>query len=60
MRGLGVSSAERREELPDVPTFAESGYPDYLVSVWFASHDGRIKLHPCDNNSGRGSRPEPE
>lgn len=36
LRALGVSSARRRAELPDVPTMAESGYPDYLVSVWFA------------------------
>src|SRR5271154_1272400 len=36
LRALGVSSAQRRTELPDVPTVAESGYPDYLVSVWFA------------------------
>jgi tripartite-type tricarboxylate transporter receptor subunit TctC len=33
---FGVSSTQRRAELPDVPTVAESGYPDYLVSVWFA------------------------
>ena len=36
LRALGVSSAQRRPELPDVPTIAESGYPDYLVSVWFS------------------------
>jgi tripartite-type tricarboxylate transporter receptor subunit TctC len=36
VRALGVSSAQRRTELPDVPTIVESGYPDYLVSVWFA------------------------
>jgi tripartite-type tricarboxylate transporter receptor subunit TctC len=35
VRALGVSSARRISELPDVPTIAESGYPDYLVSVWF-------------------------
>jgi tripartite-type tricarboxylate transporter receptor subunit TctC len=35
LRPLGVSSAERFRELPDVPTIAESGYPDYLVSVWY-------------------------
>lgn len=36
LRALGVSSAQRRPELPDVPTIAESGFPDYFVSVWFA------------------------
>jgi tripartite-type tricarboxylate transporter receptor subunit TctC len=36
LRALGVSSAQRRAELPDVPTVVESGYPDYLISVWFA------------------------
>jgi tripartite-type tricarboxylate transporter receptor subunit TctC len=35
LRALGVSSAHRSPDLPDVPTIAESGYPDYLVSVWF-------------------------
>jgi tripartite-type tricarboxylate transporter receptor subunit TctC len=35
LRALGVSSARRIFDLPDVPTIAESGYPDYLVSVWF-------------------------
>lgn len=35
LRPLGVSSAQRSQDLPDVPTVAESGYPDYLVSVWF-------------------------
>jgi tripartite-type tricarboxylate transporter receptor subunit TctC len=35
LRPLGVSSAQRNADLPEVPTVAESGYPDYLVSVWF-------------------------
>lgn len=35
LRPLGVSSSERSPDLPDVPTVAESGYPDYRVSVWF-------------------------
>ena len=26
---------ERSPDLPDVPTIAESGYPDYRVSVWY-------------------------
>ena len=35
LRPLGVSSKQRISDLPDVPTLAESGYPDYLVSVWY-------------------------
>jgi tripartite-type tricarboxylate transporter receptor subunit TctC len=35
LRPLGVSSAERLADLPDVPTIAESGYPDYHVSIWY-------------------------
>ncbi len=34
LRGIGVGSAERNPDLSDVPTIAESGYPDYLISVW--------------------------
>ena len=34
LRPLGISSAARHSELPDVPTIAESGYPEYFVSVW--------------------------
>jgi tripartite-type tricarboxylate transporter receptor subunit TctC len=35
VRALGVSSQRRSPDLPDVPTIAESGYPDYRVSVWY-------------------------
>jgi tripartite-type tricarboxylate transporter receptor subunit TctC len=35
LRPLGISSAERVADLPDLPTIAESGYPDYRVSVWY-------------------------
>jgi tripartite-type tricarboxylate transporter receptor subunit TctC len=35
VRALGVSSESRSPDLPDVPTIAESGYPDYRVSVWY-------------------------
>src|SRR6188768_843393 len=35
LRPLAVSSAKRIADLPDVPTMAESGYPDYGVSVWY-------------------------
>lgn len=35
LRALAVSSTERVPDLPDLPTIAESGYPDYAVSVWY-------------------------
>ncbi len=35
LRALGVSSTARVADLPDLPTIAESGYPDYAVSVWY-------------------------
>jgi tripartite-type tricarboxylate transporter receptor subunit TctC len=34
LRPLGISSAQRISDLPDVPTIAESGYPEYFVNVW--------------------------
>jgi tripartite-type tricarboxylate transporter receptor subunit TctC len=34
LRPLGVSSAQRVSDLPDVPTIAESCYPEYFVNVW--------------------------
>src|ERR1700694_704257 len=36
LRPLGVSSTQRSPDLPDVPTIAESGYPDYALRVWYA------------------------
>lgn len=35
VRILAVSSESRWPTLPDVPTFAESGYPDLTVVQWF-------------------------
>ena len=34
-RPLAVASKERIKALPDLPTVAESGYPDYRVTVWY-------------------------
>jgi tripartite-type tricarboxylate transporter receptor subunit TctC len=34
LRPLGISSRGRNPDLPDVPTIAESGYPEYFVNVW--------------------------
>lgn len=35
VRPLGVTSAKRNRQLPDVPTFAESGIPGYDVTGWY-------------------------
>ena len=37
LRPLAVSSTERVPDLPDVPTIAESGYPDYRSTVWYGA-----------------------
>jgi tripartite-type tricarboxylate transporter receptor subunit TctC len=37
LRPLGVSSTERIADLPDLPTIAESGYPDYRTTVWYGA-----------------------
>jgi len=36
LRGLGVAGESRHPNLPNVPTFAEQGYPDYRVHDWKA------------------------
>jgi tripartite-type tricarboxylate transporter receptor subunit TctC len=35
LRALGVTSAKRNPQAPDVPTFAESGVPGYDVTGWY-------------------------
>jgi tripartite-type tricarboxylate transporter receptor subunit TctC len=35
LRPLAVGSAKRVDQLPDLPTVAESGYPDYDTSTWY-------------------------
>jgi len=34
LKALGVSTAKRSQELPDVPTIAEAGVPGYEARVW--------------------------
>jgi tripartite-type tricarboxylate transporter receptor subunit TctC len=36
LRPLAISSAMRVPELPDVPTLVELGYPDLVVTTWYA------------------------
>ncbi|MCI3950930.1 MAG: transporter substrate-binding protein [Burkholderiales bacterium] len=35
VRPLGVTSAKRNAQVPDVPTFAEQGFPNYDVTGWY-------------------------
>jgi tripartite-type tricarboxylate transporter receptor subunit TctC len=36
IRPLAVAAAKRSPSMPDVPTVAEAGVPDYEVSTWYA------------------------
>ncbi|WP_426958480.1 tripartite tricarboxylate transporter substrate binding protein [Muricoccus radiodurans] len=35
LTGLAVSGPHRSEQLPDIPTFIEAGFPGYDMSYWF-------------------------
>ena len=35
VRALGVTTAQRFAQLPDVPTIAEAGVPGYALSNWY-------------------------
>jgi tripartite-type tricarboxylate transporter receptor subunit TctC len=46
LRALAVSSAKRILALPDVPTFAEAGYPGVTLRLWVGVH-GPAGLPPA-------------
>jgi len=53
LRALGVTSEERSEFVPDVPTVAEQGMPEYEFSVWYsvamnAKSDPEVKRYIAD------------
>jgi tripartite-type tricarboxylate transporter receptor subunit TctC len=35
LKGFAITSATRHRSLPDVPSFAELGYPEFTAQVWF-------------------------
>jgi tripartite-type tricarboxylate transporter receptor subunit TctC len=35
LNAIAVAGKHRAEAIPDVPTFAESGYPNMLINPWF-------------------------
>jgi tripartite-type tricarboxylate transporter receptor subunit TctC len=58
LRVLALSSEKRMANLPDIPTFAESGYPQLTASFWTALHapagtpaDTIKKLNEAANNA---------
>ncbi|MCJ9707931.1 tripartite tricarboxylate transporter substrate binding protein, partial [Bordetella hinzii] len=36
LRGLAITSSRRHPMLPDVPTTAEAGLPDFQLEAWFS------------------------
>src|SRR2546427_5963994 len=43
IRPLAVATAQRSSELPDVPTFAESGVPGYAVQARSEEHTSELQ-----------------
>lgn len=36
LRGLAITATKRLPEYPDIPTFTELGYPQFVATTWFA------------------------
>ena len=41
LRSLGITSAQRVDYAPDMPTIAEQGYPDFEAYIWYAVYGPR-------------------
>lgn len=35
LKALGITSAERSSLAPDIPTFVEAGFPDFVILAWY-------------------------
>jgi tripartite-type tricarboxylate transporter receptor subunit TctC len=35
LKALAIAGKQRSDVMPDVPTFAEAGLPDYYAGTWF-------------------------
>ncbi len=46
VRGIAVTSAQRDASVPNLPTFAESGLPNFDVTAWFALYAPRGTPEP--------------
>jgi tripartite-type tricarboxylate transporter receptor subunit TctC len=38
LRAIAVSASKRSPDLPDLPTFAEAGLPQYETNAWYSMH----------------------
>lgn len=46
IRGIGLMAAQRHPQFPNIPTFAEQGYPGMEVSTWYALWGVKGTPHP--------------
>ncbi len=37
VRGLAVTTLQRSEQMPEIPTINESGYPGFEMTSWYGS-----------------------
>ena len=54
VRPLGVTARKRSAQLPEVPTFAESGFPDFEITVWYGVCAPAACARRCAGEPGRG------